>query len=342
MNAWEKIKKELKKSQFVWDCYDSAYVIVNSMKGLGWQLALKIFGPQKQADALIKRQHVIGEKHVDLKHPTSFFDKMQWLKYNIYNKSSIVALCYNKYTVREYIKKKGCEYCLNQLYGAWDSIAEIPWDDLPDEFVMKVSNGYSNHVFKLNGELFDKRKAIKTLRKSSRFTKFAFRINGDMFAYKTPKKIICERLLHSADGYKVPDDYKFYCFHGVPRYIEVMWDRYGANRKYNEIFVDIDLNDRHDLEAEASGETYVWPPCLNEMKDLAAKLSEDFPFVRVDFYVENGRPIFGELTFTPYHAQTEQSMIELGALIDMTRMSEYMERLVDLNSYADTDRSMMK
>ena len=78
------------------------------------------------------------------------------------------------------------------------------------------------------------------------------------------------------------------------------------------------------------------------MKDLAAKLSEDFPFVRVDFYVENGRPIFGELTFTPYHAQTEQSMIELGALIDMTRMSEYMERLVDLNSYADTDRSMMK
>lgn len=330
MNAWEKIKKELKKSQFVWDCYDSAYVIVNSMKGLGWQLALKIFGPQKQADALIKRQHVIGEKHVDLKHPTSFFDKMQWLKYNIYNKSSIVALCYNKYTVREYIKKKGCEYCLNQLYGAWDSIDEIPWDDLPDEFVMKVSNGYSNHVFKLDGELFDKRKAIKTLRKSSRFTEFAFRINGDMFAYKTPKKIICERLLHSADGYKVPDDYKFYCFHGVPRYIEVMWDRYGANRKYNEIFVDIDLNDRHDLEAEASDETYVWPPCLNEMKDLAAKLSEDFPFVRVDFYVENGRPIFGELTFTPYHAQTEQSMIELGALIDMTRMSEYMERLVDL------------
>ena len=239
-------------------------------------------------------------------------------------------MCYNKYTVREYIKKKGCEYCLNQLYGAWDSIDEIPWDDLPDEFVMKVSNGYSNHVFKLNGELFDKRKAIKTLRKSSQFTKFAFRINGDMFAYKTPKKIICERLLHSADGYKVPDDYKFYCFHGVPRYIEVMWDRYGANRKYNEIFVDIDLNDRHDLEAEASDETYVWPPCLNEMKDLAAKLSEDFPFVRVDFYVEDGRPIFGELTFTPYHAQTEQSMIELGALIDMTRMSEYMERLVDL------------
>ena len=151
-----------------------------------------------------------------------------------------------------------------------------------------------------------------------------------MFAYETPQKILCERLLHSADGYKVPDDYKFYCFHGVPRYIEVMWDRYGANKKYNEIFVDIDLNDRHDLEAEASDEPYVWPPCLDEMKDLAAKLSEDFPFVRVDFYVENGHPVFGELTFTPYHAQTEQSMTELGALIDMTIMNEYIDRLVDL------------
>lgn len=327
---WKKIKNELKKSQFVWDCYDAVYVITNSIKGFGWQFALKVFGPQKQADALIKRQHVVGEKHVELKNPTSFFDKMQWIKYYIYNKSSLVALCYNKYTVREYLKKKGCEGCLNQLYGVWDSIDEIPWDELPDEFVMKVANGYSNHVFKRAGEPFDREKAIKTLRKSSRFTKFAFRINGDMFAYETPQKIICEKLLHSADGYRVPDDYKFYCFHGVPRFIEVMWDRYGERKKFNEIFVDINLNDRHDLEAEAESEPYVWPLCLNEMKDLAAKLSEDFPFVRVDFYVENGHPIFGELTFTPYHAQTEQSMAELGALIDMTRMSEYMERLVDL------------
>lgn len=330
VNVWGKIKNELKKSQFVWDCYDVIYTAYNCVRGWYWQTELKFFGPQKLADAMKDRQHIEGEVHVDLEEPISFFDKMQWLKYYIYNKSSLVASCYNKYTVREYLKQKGCEGCLNQLYGAWDAIDEIPWDELPDEFVMKVANGYSNHVFKRAGEPFDQKKAIKTLRKSSWFTKFAFRINGDMFAYETPQKIICERLLHSADGYKVPDDYKFYCFHGVPRYIEVMWDRYGANKKYNEIFVDIDLNDRHDLEAEASDEPYVWPPCLDEMKDLAAKLSEDFPFVRVDFYVENGHPVFGELTFTPYHAQTEQSMTELGALIDMTIMNEYIDRLVDL------------
>lgn len=51
-------------------------------------------------------------------------------------------------------------------------------------------------------------------------------------------------------------------------------------------------------------------------------------FNRVDFYEENGYSVFGELTFTPYHAQTPESMTELGALIDMSRMDEYRKHLL--------------
>lgn len=331
MQVWNMIKCELKKSQVVWDIYDMLYFLYNGAKGIYWETTLGIDGPQKQANDMMKRQNVPGESSVDLQNPMSFFDKMQWLKYNIYNKSSIVAKCYNKYTVREYLKEKGCEQYLNELYGAWDSLDDVPWDTLPDEFVMKVSNGYSNHFFKRADEPLDKRNAIKTLRKSMRFTKFAFRINGDMFAYETPQKIICEKLLHSKEGYKVPTDYKFYCFHGEPKYILVLWDRYGNSGKYNEVFADIDLKDRHELEGEASKQTYEWPSCLKEMIEAAKKLSAGFPFVRVDFYEENGYPVFGELTFTPYHAQTPESMTELGALIDMSRMDEYRKTLIDLN-----------
>ena len=41
------------------------------------------------------------------------------------------------------------------------------------------------------------------------------------------------------------------------------------------------------------------PGALEEMISIASRLSEPFPFVRVDLYLINGSPIFGEMTFTP-------------------------------------------
>ena len=38
---------------------------------------------------------------------------------------------------------------------------------------------------------------------------------------------------------------------------------------------------------------------LDEMVELAEKLAEKLPFVRVDFYEIHGRPYFGELTLYP-------------------------------------------
>lgn len=41
------------------------------------------------------------------------------------------------------------------------------------------------------------------------------------------------------------------------------------------------------------------PSCLDEMLAVSERLSSAFPFVRVDFYIVDSRPVFGELTFTP-------------------------------------------
>ena len=51
------------------------------------------------------------------------------------------------------------------------------------------------------------------------------------------------------------------------------------------------------------------------MKELAKKLSKDFPQVRVDLYEINGRPYFGELTF-----------YTCGGMVDWKK-HEYDERL---------------
>lgn len=42
------------------------------------------------------------------------------------------------------------------------------------------------------------------------------------------------------------------------------------------------------------------PEVLEELLNVAAKLSQDFPYVRVDLYISNNQIYFGELTFRPY------------------------------------------
>ena len=60
------------------------------------------------------------------------------------------------------------------------------------------------------------------------------------------------------------------------------------------------------------------------MLDYSRKLSNEFVFVRVDFYDINNRIYLGELTFTPTNAWTfyknEDQRIYLGSLIDITKI----------------------
>ena len=278
--------------------------------------------PQKHAKLEVKRQKQELLRPVNIDEPIYFSEKMLWLKYFLYNDSPLIAQCYNKYEVREYVKSKKLEYILNDLYGVWTEIDDIPWNDLPEEYVMKISNGYAGHVFKRKEESFNLKKAIKTLKNTKKKYNYFYAITGDLFVGNTKQYIIGERRLHSNLGYKAPEDYKFYCFNGVPKYIEFMYDREGGSI-YNEVFVDLKLNDRHDLEGDAGIGSFTPPVCLSEMMQIAKVLSADFPFVRVDLYVENNQPIFGELTFTPFHRQTSVSERELGELLDLSNIGKY-------------------
>ncbi len=298
---------------------------VDKWRAMYWK-EMVVKNPQKHAEVEVKRQKQEVLRPVNIKEPLYFSEKMLWLKYFLYNDSPLIAQCYNKYEVRKYIKSKGLEGILNDLYGVWNSIEDVPWNDLPEEYVMKMSNGYAGHVFKRKEDAFDVNQAIKTLKNTKKKYDYYYAITGDLFVGKTPQYIICERRLYSSLGYKAPEDYKFYCFNGEPKYIEYMFDREGGSI-YNEFFVDLNLKDRHDLEGDAGIGSFEPPACLSEMIQIAKVLSEDFPFVRVDLYVENNRPIFGELTFTPFHHQTEASERELGKLLDLSNISKYKETL---------------
>ncbi len=113
---------------------------------------------------------------------------------------------------------------------------------------------------------------------------------------RVPRRIIVEELLEGPDG-GIPDDLKFFVFHGRCRYIQLDSGRFG--RRTQDFF----LPDWRHLPlsggpAWADPEPSA-PERLDEMIDLAERLAADTDFVRVDLYDLGDRIVFGELTSYP-------------------------------------------
>lgn len=236
---------------------------------------------------------------LNLKKPEYFNEKLLWLKYYKYNKDPLCEECFDKYTVRDYVERCGYPDILNELYGVWDSVESIPWENLPEEYALKKTNGCGHHVFRHTGEPFDVEKEKCLLGKSSRKEILEFKASGDLFATRQKQRYICEKLIESQYGFRQPEDYKFYCFHGEPEYLLYIFDRHNSF-SHRTAFMDVQLRDRSDLYRGAEPYVMKRPACYESMLEICRKLAEPFPFVRVDFYIQNEKPVFGEMTFTPF------------------------------------------
>ena len=100
--------------------------------------------------------------------------------------------------------------------------------------------------------------------------------------------------LHQSDD-AVLTDYKFFCFNGTPRIMYVSKDK--GERPTTDFF-DMKFNRLNmRMKDPNSEECPSKPKCFELMKHCAEVLSRGIPNLRVDFYVINGKPYIGELTF---------------------------------------------
>ena len=91
------------------------------------------------------------------------------------------------------------------------------------------------------------------------------------------------------------NDYKFFCFHGVPRIVLIVTDR-ANDCRYD--FYDMDFNHLDLRYGKGRDDDKIQKPeFFDEMQEVAAKLSKGIPFVRMDLYEVGGRVYFGEYTF---------------------------------------------
>lgn len=99
-------------------------------------------------------------------------------------------------------------------------------------------------------------------------------------------------------------DYKFYCFHGIPQYCQVI-----CNRKTSETIDFFDMEWLHQKFTGLGPPNRPFPHSSHDipvpmnfdvMKNVAKRLSSGIPFVRIDFYEIEGCMYIGEITFYPF------------------------------------------
>ena len=258
------------------------------------------------------------KRRLDLSNPTSFSEKLLWLKLKRYANDPLVKKCADKYAVRQYITDNGYADILVPLIGVYDSPQEIDFDKLPEKFALKWSFGCGYNIICNDKRELDVQQTIKQLDSWGRIKYYKF--YAEMQYKDVEHKIICEEFLPGDSETGVIPDYKVYCFNGKPEVIFVMHDRgHGVKSE----FFDIDWNRLENSNKYTQPTTPTpKPACLDFLLEVAGKISQPFPFVRCDFYILNGKLYFGEMTFTPagglYTSQTKVHGKEMADLLDIS------------------------
>lgn len=265
-----------------------------SKTNLAFRYLLTTISPKLSVRTLFRIYH---RRKLDLNNPQTLDEKIQWMKINYYKDNELVKKCADKLRVREYVQECGLEHILNPLYGTYQHASDINWDELPEKFVLKWNFGCGGNVICPDKAKLD---IPATIRDLNRFEKIKFHLIAAEPQYDFSKHILCEHFIETEDGHS-PVDYKFYCFNGKAKYVLCCIGR-GTQAKPDFYFFDRDWQlQRLNRQGKAAPEgfTIPKPEGMDQLFEYAETLSKPFPFVRADFYLEQGKAYFGELTFTP-------------------------------------------
>lgn len=230
---------------------------------------------------------------LNLKNPATYNEKLQWIK--LHDRNPLMPKCCDKYAVREHVARKGCGEILNKLLWQGFRPEEIPFDSLPERFVIKVTHGSSFNIICKDKSQLNRDEVIS---RCNQWLKARFlEAYGEWFYGIEKPRIIVEEYLD--DGTARLRDYKVYCFHGKPRYIGVDSGDVSRGEHYKDIYdPEWNLLPGYQMAYPNSGKALPRPAELDELLKYASILSQDFLHARTDFYIVNGRVVFGEITFT--------------------------------------------
>ncbi len=239
---------------------------------------------------------------LDLKNPQSFNQKICWKK--IFDRNPLLPVVADKYRVRNYLRdvlgSYEAEKILIPLLYVTDKPRTIPFDDLPEEYVIKANHGSGTNIIVEGGRSIDREQIIA---QCNEWLHQPYGLFKHEWAYQRIKrKIVIEKLLRDESG-ELPKDYKFHMLNGKCIMVQVnqgyFADKIGRrltlfnqNWKKYEVFWEFPPADNVKC-----------PDNINSMRLLAEKLSVPFDYIRIDLYSIEGKIYFGEFTNYPTSGQ---------------------------------------
>jgi hypothetical protein len=278
-------------------------------------------------DALRRHRRAHG-RLPNLLYPTTFNEHVVYKK--LFDRNPLLVQLADKYAVRDYVAARVGPAYLKQLYWVTDDPTTIDWESLPQSFVVKATHGCRFNLFVDDKTKLDHAAVVA---RCQTWLAQNYYWRGREWCYKAiPPRIMVEEFLSSDALMQIPDDYQFFCFGGVPTYIQIYrrgnpqeqrggtvpgaiqgsLDRVGPwytnlyDTAWNRLPVKTTLeNYEGDLAP---------PPTLEEMFSVARKLAAGLEFVRVDLYSIGTRIVFSEMTHYPANGMMTFQPVEYDTL----------------------------
>ena len=248
------------------------------------------------------------------RNPRTFREKVRYKM--LRDRRALVVTFADKAAVRDYVAEVVGQQYLPNAYAIVDDPAALYDVSLPDSYVVKPTHGSGaaivvseraplesrlpsesgSWVYRHVAAEFAPRADVVRIAREWVAQLYGQGPNREWVYGRIPRRIIVEEMLATSDG-SIPDDYKFFVFHGTCRYVQV--DRGRFERRTQDFFTSdwshLSLNGGHPWSAPPIPR----PERLEEMIRLAQRLGQGTDFVRVDLYDLPGRIVFGELSSLP-------------------------------------------
>lgn len=228
----------------------------------------------------------------NFERPRTFNEKVQWRK--LHDRRPLLSLLADKYRVRSYVRERlGSAYLVPLLQVA-GSPSRVFLEGFEDSVAVKPSHSSGVCVLIRRPREVTREALQQRLRPPMRVPHGL--LLGEWAYWSISPRVLVERLLLDSNG-RTPIDYKFHCFDGEARFVEVHLDRFGHHRcaHFTRDWTPLDVSWGPAPPAENPNP----PSLLEEMIQAAEALAAGLDYVRVDLYQIRRRIFFGEMTIYP-------------------------------------------
>lgn len=266
-------------------------ITMNGQKRFLWMASHGLLKGMDDRKYLQKLYYAKMGRVLNLNEPSTFNEKMQWLKLN--DRKPIYTQMVDKYEVKKFVGERiGYEHVIPSL-GIYKRYDDIDFSRLPGRFVLKCTHDSGGLIIVRDKRKMDHAAAKKKLERSLKRNYFYY---GREWPYKDVQpRILAEKYVEDAAMAEL-NVYKIFCFAGKPELIQVIQGDKTSHESIDYFdtgwrMMDLRQNFPNSLSHLKR------PNNLEEMLSLAEKLSGGHPFLRIDFYSVEEKVFFSEFTF---------------------------------------------